>query len=54
MAVDINYWWVALIAVGAVAFIVWQIMRDHKDKKKLQKEIIESELKPEKNDDPID
>ena len=54
MAVEINYWWVAIIVLGAAILITWLIKRDRRDKRDFEKEIIQSELKPEKHDDPID
>jgi hypothetical protein len=47
MTVDINYWLVGLLFVVLAILITWFIKRDHKDEKKFEKEIIESELKPE-------
>lgn len=48
---DVNYLIIGLVVLAALAFIVWLIRRNLKDKKEFEKEIIESDLKPEKHDD---
>ena len=45
MTIDINYWWVAGLAVAIVLLITWMIRRDRKDEQEFKKEIIQSELK---------
>ena len=47
---DINYWWVGL-SLLAIIFLIWIYKRDQKDKKKYEKEIIQSDLKPEKHEE---
>lgn len=47
---DINYWWIAPLAIAVVIMIIWILKRDQKDKNDFEKEIIESELPPEKHD----
>lgn len=47
---DINYWWIAPLAIAVIIMIIWVLKRDQKDKDDLEKEIIESELKHEKHD----
>ena len=47
---DINYWWIAPIAVAVIVMIIWVLKRDQKDKDDLVHEIIESELHAEKHD----
>lgn len=47
---DINYWWIAPLAIAVVIMIIWVLKRDQKDKDDFEKEIIESELKSEKHD----
>jgi hypothetical protein len=54
MAIEINYWWAGIIVLAAAILITWLIKRDHKDKTDFEKDIIQSELKPKKHDDPID
>jgi hypothetical protein len=54
MAVEINYWWLTIMVLAAAVLITWLIKRDHRDKRDFEKDIIQSELKPEKHDDPID
>jgi hypothetical protein len=51
---DINYWWIAPLAIAVVIMIIWVLKRDQKDKDDLEKDIIESELPPEKHDDERD
>ena len=51
---DINYWWIAPLAIAVVIMIIWVLKRDQKDKDDFEKEIIESELPPEKHDDERD
>jgi len=48
---DINYWWVGLSLLAIVFLIIWIYKRDQKDKKKYEKEIIQSDLKPEKHEE---
>ncbi|MES2377174.1 MAG: hypothetical protein V4553_11375 [Bacteroidota bacterium] len=49
MAVDVNYWWVGLLVLGAAILITWLIKRDRKDEKAFKDEIIQSEIKPEEH-----
>ena len=51
---DINYWWIAPLAIAVIIMIIWVLKRDQKDKNDFEKEIIESELPPEKHDDERD
>jgi len=48
---DINYWWVGLTLLAMILLISWLIRRNQKDKKTYEKEIMQSEIKPEKHDD---
>jgi hypothetical protein len=48
MTVDINYWWVGVLAIAIILLITWLIKRDRKDEKAFEKEIIDSELKSDK------
>ncbi len=54
MGVDVNYWWVGLIILGAILLITWLIKRDRKDEKDFKNQIIQSELKPEEHDENKD
>ena len=54
MAVDINYWLIIPLILAVIILIAWLIKRDHKDAKAFEKEIIQSELPPEKHDDDTD
>jgi cytochrome c-type biogenesis protein CcmH/NrfF len=49
MATDINYWWTVPVLLLLILLVIWLIRRNRKDEKELEKEIIESELKPEKH-----
>jgi preprotein translocase subunit YajC len=44
---EMNYLIVAAVLLAVVILIAWIIRRNQKDKKKFEKEIINSELKPE-------
>jgi cytochrome c biogenesis protein ResB len=48
---EINYWWLSLFLLLMVALIIWLIKRNLKDKKDFEKKMIQSELKPKKDDD---
>jgi putative exporter of polyketide antibiotics len=48
---DINYWGVGLFIAVMVALIIWLIKRNRKDEKTFEKDIIQSELKPEDDND---
>jgi hypothetical protein len=54
MTVDINYWWVGVLAIAIILLITWLIKRDRKDEKAFEKEIIDSELKSDKPRDSHD
>ncbi|GAB2986316.1 hypothetical protein GCM10027049_27010 [Mucilaginibacter puniceus] len=47
---EINYWWIAPIAIAVIVMIVWVLKRDQKDKDDFVQDIIESELHAEKHD----
>ncbi|WP_214071956.1 hypothetical protein [Mucilaginibacter sp. dw_454] len=49
MIVDINYWWVGALIVAIVLLITWLIRNDRKDEQEFRKEIIQSEIKPERH-----
>ncbi len=51
---DINYWWIAPLAIAVIVMIIWVLKRDQKDKDDFEKEIIESELPAEKHDEEED
>lgn len=48
---EINYPIVALVTLLVIGLIVFLIRRNITDKKKYEKEKIQSELKPDKHDD---
>jgi len=47
---EINYWWIAPIAVAVIIMVIWVLRRDQKDKDDFEHQIIESELHAEKHD----
>lgn len=47
---EINYTIAGPVLIAVAALIIFLIRRNNKDKKQLEKEIIESEIKPEKHD----
>jgi Ca2+/Na+ antiporter len=49
---EINYWWVGLFLLLMVILVIWLIKRNRKDEKDWEKEVIQSELKPEDHDEP--
>jgi len=49
---DIDYTIVAIVSLLVILLIVFLIRRNQKDKQKLEKEIIEGEMNPEKHKDP--
>jgi heme/copper-type cytochrome/quinol oxidase subunit 2 len=48
---NINYPIVAIVLLVVILLIIFLIRRNQKDKKKLEREISEGEMKPEKHDD---
>ncbi len=50
-SIDINYWMAVPLLLLVIALLAWLIKRNQKDKKKVEKEIMQSELKPEKHDE---
>jgi len=49
---NINYKIVAVVLLVVVLLIIFLIRRNQKDKRKLEQEIIEGEMKPDKHQDP--
>lgn len=47
---EIDYIIVGLVVLAAVVFVIWLIRRNMKDKVKFEKDVIKSDLKPEKHD----
>jgi len=48
---EINYTIAGPVLIAVAALIIFLVRRNIKDKKQLEKEIIDSEIKPEKHDD---
>jgi flagellar biosynthesis/type III secretory pathway M-ring protein FliF/YscJ len=54
MDIVINYWW-AFVGLGLLAvLVIWLIVRNVKDEKRFEKDLMQSEIKPEKHDDEED
>jgi hypothetical protein len=51
LIMEINYTIAGPVLIAVAALIIFLIRRNNKDKKQLEKEIIDSEIKPEKHDD---
>ena len=49
---EINYLIVAAVSLAIVVLIIFLIRRNHKDQKEFENEVIQSELKSSKHDDP--
>ena len=49
---EINYLIVAAVLLAIVVLIIFLIRRNRKDQKEFENEVIQSELKPGKHDDP--
>ena len=50
---EINYLIVAPVFVAILALVFFLIRKNRKDQKEFENEIIQTELKPDKHDDPI-
>lgn len=48
---QVNYPIVIIVVIAVIILLVWIIRRNRKDEKQLEKDIIQSELKPEENND---
>ena len=48
---QVNYPIVIIVVIAVIILLVWIIRRNQKDEKKLEQDIIQSELKPEENND---
>ncbi|WP_413670196.1 hypothetical protein ACEN9X_09790 [Mucilaginibacter sp. Mucisp86] len=48
---QVNYPIVIIVVIAVIILLIWIIRRNRKDEKQLEKDIIQSELKPEQNDD---
>ncbi|MDB5157200.1 MAG: hypothetical protein JWR50_1907 [Mucilaginibacter sp.] len=47
----INYWCTGLFIVLMILLVIWLVRRNRKDEKTFEKELIQSELKPEGDKD---
>lgn len=48
---EVNYLITVPVLIVVIVLIIYLIRRNRRDQKKFEKEIIESEIKPEKHDD---
>jgi cbb3-type cytochrome oxidase subunit 3 len=48
---EINYWGTGLFILLMIGLVVWLVRRNRKDEKAFEKELIQSELKPEADKD---
>jgi preprotein translocase subunit YajC len=48
---EINYPILGLVVLAVICLIVFLVRRNRKDEKKFEKEMTESEIKPEKHDE---
>lgn len=46
---DVNYTIVGVVLLAVILLIIFLIVRNQKDKKKFEKEMIDSEISPEKH-----
>ncbi len=51
METAINYWWLIPVLILLLIVVGWMIRRNVKDEKKFEKDIIQSEIKPQKHDE---
>jgi len=54
MDIVINYWWAFIGLALLAALVIWLIVRNVKDEKRYEKDLMQSEIKPEKHDDEED
>ncbi|WP_192910144.1 hypothetical protein [Mucilaginibacter ginsenosidivorax] len=47
---NINYFEVSLAVLIAIALVVWLVRRNIKDEKKFEKDMIQSEMKPDREE----
>ena len=48
---DINYWETGLFIIVILLLVIWLVRRNRKDENTFEKEVIQSELKPEEEKD---
>ncbi|GAB3911280.1 hypothetical protein [Mucilaginibacter boryungensis] len=48
---DINYWETGLFIIVILLLVIWLVRRNRKDEQTFEKEVIQSELKPEEEKD---
>lgn len=48
---DINYWETGLFIIVILLLVIWLVRRNRKDEQSFEKEVIQSELKPEEEKD---
>jgi len=48
---DMNYLWIVLAVVAAIILIGWLIRRNIRDRKKFERDFLQSDIQPEKHKD---
>ncbi|MBD1395350.1 hypothetical protein [Mucilaginibacter glaciei] len=48
---EINYLVAGLIVIASLVFVIWLVRRNLQDKKSYEHDVIDSELKPEEDND---
>lgn len=51
MIKDVNYFIAGIVIVAVIGLIIFLIRRNRKDEKRFEKDMIDSEIKPEKHKD---
>lgn len=46
---ELNYWWLGLAALAVVILITWLVRRNMRDKRKFERNFLQSDIKPEKH-----
>lgn len=49
---NIDYWILAAVLLLIILLIVWILIKNRRDRKKWEQELIQSDLKVEKHEDP--
>ncbi|MBK0379907.1 hypothetical protein [Mucilaginibacter segetis] len=47
---EINYWVLGIVLFALTILVIWLVVRNQRDEKKFEKEVIESEIKPVDHD----
>lgn len=47
---QVNYWWISVFILLIIILVIWLIRRNRKDEKRFEKDLIQSELKPDEEE----